>query len=173
MGFLTFYKEINLIFFIAFKVNLFFNCLMSEQYYLYSKLTPCLEGAAQRVCAVLGVSMGHAPAPAPLVLPLRPWLCHRVCCLSTGWQGWFSVCLSCSGFPSEPHLWCQCKSHWLVLQQGWTLHRSPAGRGFSAVRLPQLPAKGCSPLSLCSWQAPSFSCGDKTSCVYKGQKFNG
>lgn len=72
---------------------------MSEQYYLYSKLTPWLEGAAQRLCAVLAVGMGHAPAPAPLVLPLRPWLCHRVCCLSTGWQDWFSVCLNCSGFP--------------------------------------------------------------------------
>lgn len=60
--FFHFYKEINTISFIAFKVNLFFSCLMSKQYYLQSKFNPCLEGAAHWVgvcCAVYGYGPCH------------------------------------------------------------------------------------------------------------------
>lgn len=53
----TFYKEINPFSFVAFKVKLFFNCLVSEQYYLQSN--PCLEGAAHGVCAVYVYGPSH------------------------------------------------------------------------------------------------------------------
>lgn len=158
---------------------------MSKQYYLQSKFNPCLEGAAHWVgmcCAVYGYGPCHTGCVGWCVP------CHSSCLtgaahqalavpLSVLPQHWlagtgFRCIWTVLGSPTQPHMWYQCKSHWLVLQQGWTLHKSVAGCGFSVVRLPQLPAKGCSPLSLYPWQAPSFSCGDKTSCVYKSQKFN-
>lgn len=55
----NFYKEINPFSFVAFKVKLFFNFLMSEQYYLQSNLNPCLEGAAHRACAVYEYGPSH------------------------------------------------------------------------------------------------------------------
>lgn len=55
-----FYEEINPISFIAFKVNLFFSCLMSEQYYSQN-LTPSLRvQPIGWVCAVLHMVTGHA-----------------------------------------------------------------------------------------------------------------